>query len=311
MPAGVYLPRSDERGLLVRGYLGSHTSAILAVIAVAMLATGVLISPVYAEDKNPAAPAAAKKIEDLKPGTRDRTEAEAQAAQDAYNKYQEACANGTDEQKEAAKKDWEEKKKRVEIAIAIEAGETKEAREALDNLDHLNKKYSQLQKNPNSSEFDLAKAKNDFYKASENYFKVKDKAAAKISEEIRARFTYDAPESCPPPAKKKKKKDKGETSGPLDFIGNVTIGVGVDVGGGDHHRRGDHRSHENRTDDKSASDAKNCCSHQGQSVKCPQGLPGGSSSVEFVTGGTTWQTPTGSQVFVPQTSFPTCTSTPR
>jgi hypothetical protein len=57
--------------------------------------------------------------------------------------------------------------------------------------------------------------------------------------------------------------------------------------------------------------AQDCCSHLGKEVQCPPGLAPGSASVEFVPGGTQWQTPTGASVFVPQTSFPACTSTPQ
>lgn len=60
----------------------------------------------------------------------------------------------------------------------------------------------------------------------------------------------------------------------------------------------------------SASFAQNCCTHQGQSVQCPAGLPPESGSVEFVPGGTEWVTPSGAKVFVPQTSFAACTSPP-
>ncbi len=56
----------------------------------------------------------------------------------------------------------------------------------------------------------------------------------------------------------------------------------------------------------SASMAQNCCTHQGQSVQCPAGLPSGSGSVEFVQGGTVWITPGGGKVIVPQTSFVAC-----
>jgi hypothetical protein len=50
-----------------------------------------------------------------------------------------------------------------------------------------------------------------------------------------------------------------------------------------------------------------CCTHQGNNVQCPAGLPDGSMSVAFVSGGTSWQTPTGMTVFVPQSTFPACT----
>jgi hypothetical protein len=51
------------------------------------------------------------------------------------------------------------------------------------------------------------------------------------------------------------------------------------------------------------------CTHQGGSVNCPAGLPPGSRSVQFVPGGTTWVTPAGQNVFVPQTTF-SCTPAP-
>ena len=54
--------------------------------------------------------------------------------------------------------------------------------------------------------------------------------------------------------------------------------------------------------------AQSCgCSHQGGSVDCPDNLPPGSRSVQYVSGGTMWVTPTNQQVFVPHTSF-VCTS---
>ncbi|TAN41633.1 MAG: hypothetical protein EPN25_04535 [Nitrospirae bacterium] len=57
--------------------------------------------------------------------------------------------------------------------------------------------------------------------------------------------------------------------------------------------------------------AQDCCSHLGQQVACPQNLPPGSRSVEFIPGGTKWVTPSGASVSVPQTAFPPCTvSTP-
>ena len=49
-----------------------------------------------------------------------------------------------------------------------------------------------------------------------------------------------------------------------------------------------------------------CCTHQGQQVVCPPGLPPGSASVEFVPGGTQWVTPGGGNVFVPATTFAPC-----
>lgn len=45
------------------------------------------------------------------------------------------------------------------------------------------------------------------------------------------------------------------------------------------------------------------CSHQGASVDCPAHLPAGSRSVQFVSGGTMWETPDGQNVFVPQATF--------
>jgi len=56
---------------------------------------------------------------------------------------------------------------------------------------------------------------------------------------------------------------------------------------------------------------QNCCTHLKQSVQCPQSLPPGSQSVEFVPGGTQWVTPSGTSVFVPQTTFPACSTTPQ
>ena len=55
--------------------------------------------------------------------------------------------------------------------------------------------------------------------------------------------------------------------------------------------------------------ADDCCEHLGQKVACPQNLPPGSRSVQFVPGGTQWVTPSGSSVTVPQTNFAPC-STP-
>lgn len=100
-------------------------------------------------------------------------------------------------------------------------------------------------------------------------------------------------------------ENAGHDSGGLgSFLGGVSIGIGVVSG--DHHRHGDHRGHNNHNNEKSLSGAQSCCSHQSQSVQCPSGLPAGSRSVQFVPGGTNWATPTGGQVFVPQTSFPAC-----
>ena len=56
--------------------------------------------------------------------------------------------------------------------------------------------------------------------------------------------------------------------------------------------------------------ADDCCAHLGGSVQCPAGLPPGSRSVQFVSGGTNWQTPSGATVFVPATTFPACTPKP-
>jgi hypothetical protein len=50
------------------------------------------------------------------------------------------------------------------------------------------------------------------------------------------------------------------------------------------------------------------CTHQGSSVACPANLPPGSQSIQFVPGGTLWLTPQGQQVFVPQATFPACTT---
>ena len=60
----------------------------------------------------------------------------------------------------------------------------------------------------------------------------------------------------------------------------------------------------------SASMAQGCCTHQGQSVECPAGLPPGSGRVQFVQGGTQWAVPGKGTVFVPQTTFGACTSKP-
>ncbi len=56
--------------------------------------------------------------------------------------------------------------------------------------------------------------------------------------------------------------------------------------------------------------AQNCCTHEGGSVACPSGLPAGSHSVQFVPGGTIWQTPSGTSVSVPSTSFAPCSQAP-
>lgn len=53
-----------------------------------------------------------------------------------------------------------------------------------------------------------------------------------------------------------------------------------------------------------------CCTHQGQSVECPAGLPPGSGSQQFVPGGTQWAVPGKGTVFVPQTTFAACTPKP-
>src|SRR5215831_14102854 len=60
----------------------------------------------------------------------------------------------------------------------------------------------------------------------------------------------------------------------------------------------------------SAATAENCGTHLGQSVQLPPGLPPGSTSVQFVPGGTLWRTPDGEMVTVPQVTFPPCTATP-
>ena len=52
-----------------------------------------------------------------------------------------------------------------------------------------------------------------------------------------------------------------------------------------------------------------CCTHLGQPVTCPAGLPPGSSSVRFVPEGTEWVTPAGQTVFVPATTFTVCRPT--
>ncbi len=60
----------------------------------------------------------------------------------------------------------------------------------------------------------------------------------------------------------------------------------------------------------SSSTADDCCAHQGGPVTCPPGLPPGSSSVQFVPGGTQWMTPAGASVFVPATTFVYCAPAP-
>lgn len=53
------------------------------------------------------------------------------------------------------------------------------------------------------------------------------------------------------------------------------------------------------------------CTHQGRQVVCPPGLPPGSSSVEFVPGGTNWRnSQTGAIVFVGSTTFPPFVAAP-
>ena len=59
-----------------------------------------------------------------------------------------------------------------------------------------------------------------------------------------------------------------------------------------------------------ASMVQSCCTHQGQNVQCPAGLPPGSGSVQFVPGGTQWAVPGKGTVFVPQTAFAACTTKP-
>src|SRR5262245_35836458 len=60
----------------------------------------------------------------------------------------------------------------------------------------------------------------------------------------------------------------------------------------------------------SATVAAQCCTHLGQSVQCPPGLPPGSGSLDFVQGGTMWGTPSGGKVFVPSATFAACSGTP-
>jgi hypothetical protein len=190
-------------------------------------------------------------------GTREDTEATAGYAEDAYNIYQKMCSDGTAEQKAAAEKEWRSWKYLLEEWQAVaEALRVKEVREANDERDHFYTIYARLDQNPNSAASDLAKAKADWQKATIKYVDLLHKTAGKILTEIKTKFTYDGPESCPVPSetpppeekKKKKKKNKGDTSGPLDFLGNVTLGVGVG-GHGDHHRdedRRDEKSHGDR-----------------------------------------------------------------
>lgn len=53
------------------------------------------------------------------------------------------------------------------------------------------------------------------------------------------------------------------------------------------------------------------CTHQGRQVVCPPGLPPGSTSIEFVPGGTNWRnSQTGAIVFVPSTTFPPFVAAP-
>src|SRR6266536_888395 len=59
-----------------------------------------------------------------------------------------------------------------------------------------------------------------------------------------------------------------------------------------------------------AQTGQGCGTHLGKNVQLPPGLPDGSFSVEFVSGGTVWQTPDGSRVTVPQTTFAPCSSSP-
>jgi len=190
----------------------------------------------------------------IKTGKREDTQAVARSVEDAYNQYQKTCLEGTEEQKSAAKKKWRDLKLFLEkFAINDEAQKLKEVSQAFDGREHYYKILERLEKNPNSGASEIAKAKSDFSKARDKWEKLSLKAGKKILAEIKAEIIYGGPESCPapsettpPPEEKKKKKHKGETSGPLDFFGNVTIGVGV----GEHGHKATRHSHEKDDADK-------------------------------------------------------------
>ena len=199
----------------------------------------------------------------IKTGKREDTQAVARSVEDAYNQYQKMCLEGTEEQKSAAKKKWRDLKLFLEkFAINDEAQKLKEVSQAFDDREHYYKILERLDKNPNSGASEIAKAKSDFFKARDKWEKLSLKAGKKILAEIKAEIIYDGPESCPapsetapPPEEKKKKKHKGETSGPLDFFGNVTIGVGVGVG--EHGHKAARHSHEKDDADKKSNKDEN------------------------------------------------------
>jgi hypothetical protein len=197
---------------------------LAAGIAVAVLAVGLYAAPACADDKKPEA-TAAQKPQPPKEGTREATEAAAKAADDAFNEYQKLCWGGTDEEKANAQGAYDSAMLKLDAAIKQEMPNTKEVREAQDNYNHYEKKYL----DPNASVDAHEKARQDVKKAAEDLSKAKREARAKIEAALKEKYHFEEKLSCP--------KKKGETSGPLDFLGNVSIGVGVG-GHSDGHRRG-------------------------------------------------------------------------
>lgn len=208
-----------------------------------------------------------------KMGTREDTEAIAKDAEDAYTKYQAASAPGTsDEKHNSAFKELHEKKTLVQKAMAAEAFNAKEVREALDDYNHYNAAYDRLKANPDSSASDTVKAQQDMDKAYDKYQKAYRKNYSKIETDIKGKYDYgEAVETAEPDKGQKKKK------GSLDFLGDVSVGFGV---GGGHHEGHCGGHHGGKSKGKKPR-GKGCGqSHQGCTPHGSGCVPGGTKTPE-------------------------------
>ncbi|MGQ0741901.1 MAG: hypothetical protein ACT4OG_06365 [Alphaproteobacteria bacterium] len=261
-------------------------------------------------------------------GSKEYTEDMARAVDEAQHTYEKACWGGTEKEKTEAKRAWEKAYGKLVQAIAYQADSDREVRETHDNVVYQNKIYNKVNNDPNSTVAQVEKATKDYRDAQKEYRKAEDKEFERIKAELKRNgLLINDPDSviksetCPKPGsavpqeeeqdektETKAEKKEGESSGPLDFLGNVKIELGVGTSGrtDSQHDGARHRKSKMANDNKDQKSMQNCCTHQGQSVQCPAGLPSGSNSVEFKSGGTVWRKPDGTNVLVAQTTFPSC-----
>lgn len=222
-------------------------------IAAAVLASLFLLAGASAQAQ---APATGENLGPPQVGTREYTDEAAGNLKRALDNadYQREHG-GTKEAQDFADEQAKNAYYKYEYAVRNEAATARDVREANEWRQHHQRTLDRLKKDPNTGASDIAKAEKDVAEAQAKEFKLTEKQQRKIEKQHPEVNRPLKPDDKSAEKSKEKppdsSKDEKGAAAPLDFLGDVSIGVGVGAHGDDDRGKG-HRGR---------------CGHRGEKAK--------------------------------------------